>query len=211
MSARGEKYLRRGLVPVRGQAVHPKREVAAARLDGSRPLGHAPAQLSPAFLVRGRVRGRVRVRASPSLTPTLLTQTSEEAGRELRPISDPDDGHVVELAPVRACIRRDSQHLECHGARYSYCMMPARGWYARPVRTVSGRLGARDPAPLVRTARVASTYPTTALGRRCQRSAARGSRRARGPPRCGSSRARGLGYGSGSCSCSCSGSGSGSG
>ena len=57
----GKKYLSRGLVSVRGQAVHPKREVGAARLDGSRPLGHSPAQLSPAFLVRVRVRVRVSI------------------------------------------------------------------------------------------------------------------------------------------------------
>ena len=62
------------------------------------------------------------------------------------------------------------RHLGCHGARY---VPNARGWYAYPVRTVRGALGASRPAPPVRTqrgrlVRVARTYPTEAPGRTCQ-------------------------------------------
>ena len=57
--------------------------------------------------------------------------------------------------------------LGCHGTRY---VPNARGWYAYPVRTVRGALGASRPAPPVRTqrgrlVRVACTYPTEARGR----------------------------------------------
>ena len=66
-------------------------------------------------------------------------------------------------------------HLGCHGARY---VRYARGWYAYPVRTVRGALGAGRPAPSVRTqrgrlVRVARTYPTEAPGRASQLRSAR--------------------------------------
>jgi hypothetical protein len=57
-----------------------------------------------------------------------------------------------------------------HGTRH---VRYGRGWYACPVRTVRGALGASRPAPPVRTqrgrlVRVARTYPTEAPGRTCQ-------------------------------------------
>ena len=63
--------------------------------------------------------------------------------------------------------------LGCHGTRY---VPYDRGWYAYPVRTVRGALGASHPAPPVRTqrarlVRVARTYPTEAPGRTRQLSA----------------------------------------
>ena len=57
--------------------------------------------------------------------------------------------------------------LGCHGTRY---VRYGRGWYAYPVRTVRGALGAGRPARPVRTqrgrlVRVACTYATEAPGR----------------------------------------------
>ena len=64
----------------------------------------------------------------------------------------------------------DRGGLGCHGTQYAWY---GRGWYAYPVRTVRGALGASRPAPPVRTqrgrlVRVACTYPTEAPGRTCQ-------------------------------------------
>ena len=67
---------------MRGQAVQPKREMGTSRLDGTRPLGHSPAERSPAL--------------------------AEKAGRDLLPISDPDDGHVLELAPICTRVRKEA-------------------------------------------------------------------------------------------------------
>ena len=44
--------------------------------------------------------------------------------------------------------RVDAQDLGCQGTR---CVRYGRGWYAYPVRTVRGALGASGPAPPVRT------------------------------------------------------------
>ena len=60
--------------------------------------------------------------------------------------------------------------LGCHSTRY---VPNARGWYAYPVRTVRGTLGASRTVRPVRTqrgrlVRVARTYPTEAPRRACQ-------------------------------------------
>ena len=65
---------------------------------------------------------------------------------------------------------RPSLHLGCHGTLY---VPNARGWYAYPVRTVRGTLGASRPVRPVRTqrgrlVRVARTSPTEAPGCTCQ-------------------------------------------
>ena len=54
-------------------------------------------------------------------------------------------GREVGLAPDRAARPR---HLGCHSTRY---VPNARGWYAYPVRTVRGALGASRPVRPVRT------------------------------------------------------------
>ena len=58
-----------------------------------------------------------------------------------------------------------ASHLGCHGTRY---VRYGRGWYAYPVRTVHGALGASRPAPPVRhgrLVRVARTYQLEAARR----------------------------------------------
>ena len=64
-----------------------------------------------------------------------------------------------------------AEHLGCHGARY---IRYARGWYAYPVRTVRGALGAssirRWPPRGLRLVRTGYAYQPPALGtyRRCR-------------------------------------------
>ena len=65
---------------------------------------------------------------------------------------------------------RSGRRLGCHGTLY---VPNARGWYAYPVRTVRGALGASRPVRPVRTqhgrlVRVARTYPTKAPEHTCQ-------------------------------------------
>ena len=110
-----------------------------------------------------QVEGRARERAALVEGDVRARAGDEEQAARLLVHDDlgPREGRGAHEVVLR---------LRCHGTRY---VPNARGWYAYPVRTVRGALGASRPVRPVRTqrgrlVRVARTYPTEAPGRTCQ-------------------------------------------